>query len=373
MIKAILGEFGWGVYQKRYYKPKNYGRLQIAPDRQPKNKVQRETVEKILDFFQKIPPFYSDDIIEPLKIGGQWKPELQAERKNQLQAIEERDVEKLEGLLNNMFRNEMHLGMFWDYFDQQEFNRPLPDESIEFLDGFRYLTGRDEEDLPYCDYGNTWGIETDKGLVMTNDVWQGFKAQNILNVINSFYSAKNKKITICDLGSGYGGDAEKVSRWFKKPLRIILVDIPLNLTTAFAYLSVLNKENTHLIDSNEELDRVLSKENDELEFILIPTIFVEKLKSIKINLLTNHGSLSEMDYPTIEFYLKTLVNENTDLFLEVNTDYEHNEYYGHREIPCSKFPIPESHSLLFRAPVWGTTKCQHRYVQSLHINKNLLK
>ena len=70
----------------------------------------------------------------------------------------------------------------------------------------------------------------------------------IISVTSSYYlregnptislinNSKNY-LTVVDLGSGFGGDMEKVARWYKGPLKVILIDVPLNITTAFAYIS----------------------------------------------------------------------------------------------------------------------------------------
>ena len=57
-------------------------------------------------------------------------------------------------------------------------------------------------------------------------------------------------------------------------------------------------------------------------FIFIPTIFAEELSSInpKIKLIYNHGSFSEMDYETVEFYLKTFLTNDVKYLFEINSN-----------------------------------------------------
>jgi len=109
-----------------------------------------------------------------------------------------------------------------------------------------------------------------------------------------------------------------------------------------------------LINDVEQYDKINTPTN-ETEFIFIPSIFVEQLKSVHIDFLFNEGSFSEMDYPSIQFYMENLINENTSYFLDYNSNFS-KEQGGHKEIIVQDFPVPNSHYLLSRMPLWGTPK-----------------
>lgn len=374
MVKTVVLNFlktkGYYLTTLQFFEKKKYGNIYI-----PKNntfKINREIVETIINFYKNIKPFYSNDAKGPLKIGGIWKDIFLNKRKHQLDAIKREDVDAYENLLNNMFRNEIGISLNGVIQYDESPKKPLPVGFIALMDGFKFLTGRREEELAYCDFGNRWGYKTTNGVISGADPRHGIYAQQIINILRSYTS---KKPVLVDLGSGFGGTVEKVARWYKKPLRILLIDLPLNLTTAYAYISAgfeKHKRCTFLIDSEEKLEEVLSDENQETEFIFIPTLFVEKLKELPINVLHNHGSFSEMDYETIKFYLQNLVNHNTDFLLEINSSIDVRKSDVFSEVPSTKFPIPSTHSLLTRAPTWGTPQ-GHRYLESLYINKRLLQ
>ena len=79
-----------------------------------------------------------------------------------------------------------------------------------------------------------------------------------------------------------------------------------------------------------------------------------------------------MDTDAIEFYLKTLVKDDTDYFLEINSHRIIEDHYIEgKEVVAKDFPIPKSHALISRTPTWDTPKGK-RYLQSLYINKNLV-
>jgi len=374
IIREIFESKGFTINRQQYFESKDYGNI-YAPV-QSNFKLGRDITETIMEFYVKIPPFYTADISEALKIAGAWRYDLLNRRKSQLAIIQEGNIIKYEDLLHNMFRNELVTGLLGiAYYDEKLAGRRVPATFIESMDAFRYLTGKLVDDLAYSDFGNRWGYKTEKGIINLGDPNHGIKANNILNILNFLHERKKGKLTLVDLGSGYGGDIEKVARWFNRPIRIILVDIPINLTTAYAYISSgfgrTQDYKLYLVDTASMLKEIISNPSGDTEFIFVPSIFVEVLQSLEINLLHNSASFSEMDFITIEFYLKTLVNENTDFVLEINSNTETLNTGSHLEIPSSKFPVPKTHSLLSRTPTWRTPK-GHRYLQSLYINNRLM-
>lgn len=365
-VLRCINNFGYNLIKHQLFESKNYGHVTIVEN---KKFVTNEVVNEIFDFYKKVPPFYSDEIIKPLQIEGAWKKNIEFGRKYQIQAIKDNNLDKYKDLLDNMFCNEMIYAM-WEgrYFGSSLIDKKMPSLFLELIDGYKYLTGRKEEDLYFNSIGKPWGYNSSSGIIKTIDPSQGVKAQNIINLLN-FINPTNGAV-VCDIGSGFGGDMEKLARWYNKPLRIILVDIPLNLTTAYAYISsgFPNAKKT-LIKSENYIKETLSTNFTSLEFVFIPTLFVESLKSTKINVVHNHGSFSEMDKPTIDFYLSILLNDQTDFLIEVNSNKPAVLAKSHIEVASSNFNIPETHCLLSKNPTWHTPK-GHRYLNSVYVNKN---
>jgi len=329
----------------------------------------------IIEYFDKIPPFYDHNVRKELKIGGAWKSHILSLRKNQLKIIENRDVEEYHELLNNMFRNELLTGMAYPFplYSDPVTNGDVFNRFIKNLDGFKYLTGKNETELTSPSYGNPWGFRVGSDILKPNDPETGIKAFHILNLLNSIEDGE-RILTLVDLGSGSGMDIENVLRWYKKPIRVILVDIPLNLTTAYSFISACQKNaNIYLVDNIKMLHNILNSPCNGVECIFVPTLFTEELKNVEIDVVFNHGSFSEMDYHSIQYYLKILVHEKTKYLLEINNNKEkvkHIDTDDFIEIASSKFPIPETHILLSRNPTWQTPT-GHRYLYSLYVNKKL--
>lgn len=366
-VLSFINHFGYNLIKHQLFQSKSYGKVSQTKNT---NLVSPEIVKDILNFYKKVPPFYFTDTIKPLKIEGAWKKNFENGRKNQLKAIESNDSSHYKNLLDNMFCNEMIYAM-WEgkYYKPSIVGQKLPPLFLEWVDGYCYLTGRSVEDLYFNSIGNSWGCLSPLGIIKTIDPAQGIKAQNIINLLNLLNPPEGA--VVCDIGSGFGGDMEKLARWYKKPLRIILVDVPLNLTTAYAYIqSGFPQAKKMLISDEQSLNNHLSKKVESLEFIFIPTLFVEALQSTKIHVLHNHGSFSEMNKPTIDFYLNILVNDRTDFLIEINSNKPALLAKSHLEVASNNFCIPKTHCLLSKNPTWLTPK-GHRYLNSIYANKNL--
>lgn len=362
-INKILIYFGYELSNIKKYKIEDR-----ISDPQNYVKVREIIVDDIFNFFGKVPPFYSDNIREELKIGGAWKEDLLERRTNQLLAIRENDKETYSKLLENMFRNEMISGMFSiSYYDEKLIGDSFPVQFERSLFLFKYITNMDTDILCDGDFGNKWGLLKNNNIITLFDPYKGTTAYNTANMLNSINSSEN--ICYMDLGSGYGSDALKVSKLSNKPIRTILFDIPLNLTTAYTYISMNTDKKCFLISSVSDLDIIKDNNYSESHFIFIPTIFAEELSEInpKIKLIYNHGSFSEMDHETVEFYMKTFLTNDVKYLFEINSNENITNTGDHIEIKSSSFPLPKSYKLLKRSP---TTYLSSRYLESLYIREN---
>lgn len=336
--------------------------------------VNAEVVASIIDFYKKVPPFYDQDTIQPLKIGGAWRDNFQKFRPKQLEAIRNQDAHGYEMLLSNFFRNEL-VSQMWDvgYF-QNSIGKKMPSDFYTWLDAFQFITRRSADSLVAKSVGNPWGYKTPFGVIKVIDPAQGIKADSITNLIRLSHDKGGKnadevnarKPTMLDLGSGFGGDVEKVARFYGGAITCILVDVPLNLTTAYAYLSsIFGLDACFLCSDESDVSFALSHQIDK-KFIFVPSLYVSMLRNVEIDVLHNHGSLSEMDRDTIDFYIKALI-PNAKFFHEINSAKAAN-LGEHLEIESHSFPIPETHVLLTRNPTWFTP-LGHRYLSSVYMKR----
>jgi len=244
---------------------------------------------------------------------------------------------------------------------------------IDFIDELIFLSNNLQMDIDALatptNFGAPWGYEIAEGkYIKLTDTQHGAHALSLLyllEIIGTQCQGSNN-ITIVDLGSGFGGTIEKIARWYKKrPLRVISVDIPLNLTTAYAFIKATFPNSVcNLIDSEALLKNILESHSlKETQFIFVPTIFSEILKNIKIDILINAHSLSEMSKSSINFYLETFVKKDTNYFIEWNSNNP-SKQCGHREIPSNEFPVPSTHKIIHRSPGFLSGRGS-RYINTL--------
>jgi hypothetical protein len=348
LIKKLLVKKG---YEVRKF-PFGSGSSLFVEEASEVPPVESTIVESIFNFFAKIPPFYNEDVRSELRIGGNWKSAFEPRRKNQLSCLSSLDVEGYASLLNCMFRNELISGLWViGYYNNKILGSGAPQQFVHNLENFLNLTGLNINVLDDGNFGGKWGVRIDNSLITFIDPSKGLNAFNSANFLNANCG---QKATYLDLGSGYGSDVIKVEKMAEMPLRTILCDLPLNLTTAFAYVSMNTRKRCVLIDSESALEAQLSSNFSESEFIFVPTIFIEKLaeSSGPIDLLFNHGSFSEMDYNAVKFYLDTLLlNGPVKAMFEINGNvkfgpHRYQKFRG--EVLQSSFPIPDSFKLLKR-------------------------
>ena len=332
--------------------------------------VKAETINEIMGFFDFVPPFYFEDTRDELKIAGAWKSHLLERRATQIKLIENKDHAGYASLLEKLLQNELISGQ-WSvaYFDSKLIGKAPPEQFIANFELYNNLTGLN--DLSLLDDGNfggKWGVRVNDSVVTVVDPYKGINAFNAANYLNA--AASNRKAHL-DFGSGIGSDVIKVSKLVNSPTRFILVDIPLNLTTAYAYISNNVAHCCQLIREKQELDEVSSREFDQHEFIFVPSLYVEELadKIDSIDLMYNHGSFSEMDFNTIKFYMDTLLADGpVNALLEINSNTPMENTGGHIEVVSSRFPIPPQFKLVTRTPSINV-EFGHRYVQSLYVKR----
>ncbi|MDA7441050.1 putative sugar O-methyltransferase [Candidatus Pseudothioglobus singularis] len=366
-VDFLLNFTSFSLIKDYYYDSRSNDSIVISRE---KNSVDDKIIKEIFKLFSETGPLYENLKLAPeLEIGGAWAGNIALRKKQQLDCIKNNDQKAYTKLVNSMFQNEL-VDSMWDvlYFSKiNKFFPRLPKKFIQLSDAFKYISDKKLQDLAYSSGGGEWGMPLGNKIIKPTDPGDGIKANNLLLLAETFNDKDS--LTICDLGSGFGGVIEKLARWHQGVARYVLIDIPLNLTTAYAYLSFgFDNDNLHLIKSPDQFYDLINKNMDSNQFILLPSAYVDCLKEMEINILHNHGSLSEMDEETIKYYLDTLVTKNLDYFIEINSAKPEEIGVKHREISSKKYPGINTHKILSRSPTW-LTSCGHRYLTTTYIKK----
>ena len=354
IIKDFLSFFNLEIVRKNYYLNSHFfSKKEITP----------KIINQIFKFHQKIEPFYNNlNLPDSLKIGKAWTSILKESRKDQIKYIKENNTNDYKNKLEKMFFN----GFAGVDNCQQSKEKYLSKSHFNSLYlTFESITENNIEVLTDNYTWSKWGFKTKKGIVSPSDLNAGIQANNIFLLAKFFALENNKKnFTIIDLGSGHDSAAEKILRILEKNkkeiiLNLILIDIPLNLAIAYAYLKkIFPLKKIFLISDKKELKEISLNKQEKI--ILVPTIFCKEVKKFfKIDILNNQASLSEMDYANIKFYLQLFIDKNLSYFIETNVNnkfYTNKFFDGTSQTLSRNFPIPKTHKLLMSFNRIGTEK-----------------
>lgn len=324
-----------------------YEKLRIAVQEKDTS-ISREIVKEVFKFHRAVHPFYGNDVPEQLKIGGGWKGDIETRRTQQLQLINRNDANNYISLLKNMFFNELVSGLWNYHYFGEAYN--LHPKFLRDLEHFETVTGRDMLDLAKKDPWKRWGLETSAGIIDYASPLHGLQAQNILNLTNSF---NDEEIILVDLGSGFGGMVDYIVKWSQKRLSVVLIDIPVNLSTAYAYLANIHgSENARIISNLEDLEYHFSANAyKEVLFTLLPTTLFKRFCEIKkVNIVNNVHSFSEMDFETVKYYLEIITSNKPNFIVETNAESSGKLKFGLNEVSVFAFQteINKKYELLAR-------------------------
>lgn len=334
--------------------------------------IDESIIDEIARFFGQISPFYSEEIPAPLQIAGAWQGELVRRRGEQISAIESRDWTAYKQLLDMLFRSQLMSGM-WNhgYYGESAF---VPQAVIKDIQHFEVETGRLSTDLiRKAKFSSEWGVPTGTGIIRFVDPYHGRQAQRVL-LATKFLAEEvrerrgSQPDVVVDLGSGFGGMASYFIEWCKSPHNLMLVDIPLNLTSAYAYLAAQFKDiPVKLVSSVKDL-RDYAPSNEESSILLVPTILLEEaLRFVRPVILHNSASFSEMDLPTVKFYLDLFKGAGTRIIIETNSGLRGSLNSGsHREVNSWDIEdiLSNQYGLMSRVKVEDV-----RYVTSTYLRK----
>ena len=167
LLLSIFELLGFQVLKAQYFSETKIRKIEETNEI---HSVDDEILQNIMEFYTEVPPFYSDQVRPELQIGGAWKNNIMFNRKNQLQAIQDNNKNLYKQLLEDMFRNEM-VSQMWDggYYNKKLIGKKIPYDFYVWMDAYKYLTDRSEEDLVSNSIGNPWGCQSETGIINLMD------------------------------------------------------------------------------------------------------------------------------------------------------------------------------------------------------------
>ena len=131
---------------------------------------------------------------------------------------------------------------------------------------------------------------------------------------NNLDFKREDKITICDIGGGFGGLLRLLKNNYINST-CILIELPETCLLASYFLRKNFPNSKILLYSDLDQKNIEFKNYD---FVILPQNMIKKLKDKSIDLVLNTSSLSEMKNETQDFYVKQIERIANKYFYSVN-------------------------------------------------------
>jgi hypothetical protein len=310
----------------------------------------------------------------PYKPGAEWGNLLEKGWREYIDAISNNDMNKLNLLLENFFRNNAISG-FWDSGDVfNSFSKPIDLDVLLRADKMmkQYRVWQEIfpntllKELEVPNIGNPWGYRID-GILLYEPVFEYHFQANYFNQLLS--NIRNP--IILEIGGGFGGLAYQI-RKLNPEIKYIGFDLPENillqsyyLASAFPDARIYTYKN-----SSKKFDR---NTIDDYDIILLPNFELPYFESSVADLIINIRSLSEMPLDTIAAYFKEIDRIGCLYFFHENIYKQRlDNYFG---IPSGSFPALHNFQLVsFGESKWPRYQKDSAYPcqENLFIKKDFL-
>jgi hypothetical protein len=143
---------------------------------------------------------------------------------------------------------------------------------------------------------------------------------------------------VAEIGGGFGGFAYFL---LSPPgrYRYVDFDLPEILLVQQYYLLSAFPEKKFLLYGEQQIEFGRALESNDV--MLMPNFELPNLPDDSVDFFINTGSLSEMDYATVEEYVAQIARTCRLYFFHDNSDRAVPKDGGHIEVPSSSFPVPE--------------------------------
>jgi hypothetical protein len=322
----------------------------LAPQTAPIGKYEEERiVKRILVAYLKAKSDQKS-VAPPYGARGEWDSFIRTGKREYVAALERSEVEDLSRLLRNFFRNTGADGLLTisSYSQIAAANTRRKMKFVHYLlqDYYNWkdLTGNTSpRPLGSPAIGNAWGYIIDNQLVMPGACRHNYFAHQARLLLSE---VEGGVPVVAEIGGGFGGLAYFLLSSGAN-CRYVNFDLPEILVVEQYYLMSAFPEKNFLLYGEQPID--FGPALESFDVILMPNFELPKLPDDSVDLFINTGSLSEMDYATVEEYIRHITRACRLYFFHDNSDREvpigtidvvvNGE--TSLEVPSSRFPILE--------------------------------
>ncbi len=266
-------------------------------------------------------------------VSEQWKILLNCHMGRYLSALRDSHPAKLAAMLQNFFRNvcvkpllEYQYVLNTSWLGKMEYVNII----LNDLKRWDILVGEDIGNLRMPLIGNPYGYIVGLTLLTSGSVrhhYVAVKARDLLKGV--------KDPVVAEIGGGYGGFAYYL---LLNDYKYINFDIPEILLLSQYYLMSTFPDKKFLLFGEKDFN---------YDVVLMPHFELPKFRSNSVDLFVNIRSMSEMNYDTVKEYLSQIDRTCTGYFYHENSEVA-KRTDGNKELPTSKFPIPNSFKRIYR-------------------------
>jgi hypothetical protein len=272
--------------------------------------------------------------------GGEWRDCIETPRREYLAALERSDSMELSRLLRDFFRNCGAYGLLTiaPYAEiataSRRKKRQFVCDVLEDYGNWKDLTGNtDPQALAVPPIGNPWGHMIGKHLVLPGACRHNYFAHQACTLLSDIPG----ELVAAEIGGGFGGFAYFLLSAMER-CHYINFDLPEILLMEQYFLMSAFPKKKFLLYGEHQVEFRCALESYDV--ILMPNFELPKLPDASVDFFINTGSLSEMEYGTIEEYISQITRTCRLYFFHDNSDQA--VLKGrHVEVPASRFPIPE--------------------------------
>ncbi|MGD1004243.1 MAG: putative sugar O-methyltransferase [Methanoregulaceae archaeon] len=257
---------------------------------------------------------------EVYKISGDWAIIFGNDQQELIQKLKQGDREGVNAILSNFARDKVSRGLhLFDTIPHSFFHKLLLLNCYNksyFI--WKKMTFLPDEVLEYSkEIGNMHGIDIDGKSIMLPSFNQSYFAQKI----DRLFTGSLKKITILEIGGGYGSLPYHLFKHTSLKCRYIYVDLPEMCTLATYFL--MNHFPDKKILLYKESENQIS-DFSEYDIIILPNYCLPDLPERSVDLVFNSHSMTQMDPDTLKEYLRQINRICKKYFLHANNENENN-------------------------------------------------
>ena len=277
----------------------------------------------------------------PYQPGGAWKEDIERRRAEYLKVLDSRDFEGLRRLLRNFFRNNGVAGV-WTYGYYRDIVNASNGKKKRFINGnledfktlIDFVDNFDISNLEVPLVGNPWGYFIKGTLVLPTACRHYYYARHVKSLLEDIETP-----VVCEIGGGFGGFAYYLLS-VNRCVKYVNFDLPEVLLIAQYFLMNAFPEKRVLLYGENRNRRISQEEINSYDMILMPNFALPNVTDKTADMFVNTGSFSEMDYHTIEEYIKQITRITKRYLFHDNSDRPKSNTEDHIEVVSSEFPIP---------------------------------